>query len=95
VVPFLRAELLVDVAAAGLGIAQVFDLMVEQPVRDGRLVTILRDYESPGPDIHAVCLPQRKNSPKVRLFFDLIEQTLGLRHARSRREQRLLLREVQ
>jgi DNA-binding transcriptional LysR family regulator len=74
-----HGELLIDAAESGLGIAQAYDFMVEKPIREGRLTKIMEDLESPGPPIHAVYLTRRKNSPKVRIFLDLIEQIFGLR----------------
>lgn len=61
---------LLDAALAGLGITQVLDYMVQPLLRDGRLVPLLVDEASPGPEIHAVCAPGRRATPRVRAAFD-------------------------
>lgn len=67
-----QGELLVDAAAEGLGVAQVFDLMVEDRIRTGELEEILDEYAAPGPDVHALCLPEQRRTPKVRAFLDFL-----------------------
>ncbi len=61
---------LVDAALAGLGVAQAFSFMVEPLVRAGRLVTVLADQAGAGPDVHAICSPGRRATPRVRAAFD-------------------------
>ncbi|MCA9705332.1 MAG: LysR family transcriptional regulator [Myxococcales bacterium] len=60
----------VDAALAGLGVTQAFDFMVEPLVRTGRLVTLLPDDVGAGPDVHAICSPGRRATPRVRAAFD-------------------------
>jgi LysR family transcriptional regulator, regulator for bpeEF and oprC len=60
---------LVDAALAGLGVTQLFDFMADEHVRAGRLVLILEDQVSEGPDVHAVCAPGRRASANVRAAF--------------------------
>lgn len=67
-----QGELLVDAAAEGLGVAQVFDLMVADRIRTGELEEILGEYAASGPDIHALCLPEQRRTPKVRAFLDFL-----------------------
>lgn len=61
---------LVDAVLAGLGITQAFGFMVEPLVRAGRLVTLLSDDVGAGPDVHAICSPGRRATPRVRAAFD-------------------------
>jgi len=65
-----NGDLLVHAATAGVGIAQVLDFMVDDALREGRLVEVLRDYATAGPIIHAVTASRRKNVPRVRAFLD-------------------------
>lgn len=59
---------LLGAAEAGLGVAQVFDFMVEDSVRQGRLVEVLGSYSAPGPRIHALTTPGRAKSTNVVAF---------------------------
>jgi len=68
---------LVDAALAGLGITQAFSFMVESLVRAGRLVTLLGDQVGAGPDVHAICSPGRKATPRVRAAFDAFADACG------------------
>lgn len=61
---------LIDGAVAGLGICHVFDHLVIEHLRDGRLVPILTDYAPPGPSLHALCAEGRQNTPRIRAFID-------------------------
>jgi LysR family transcriptional regulator for bpeEF and oprC len=68
---------LVDAALAGLGITQAFGFMVEPLVRAGRLVTLLADEVGVGPDVHAICSPGRRATPRVRAAFDAFADACG------------------
>ncbi|MCB9702189.1 MAG: LysR family transcriptional regulator [Myxococcales bacterium] len=61
---------LVDAALAGLGITQAFGFMVEPLIAEGRLVALLDDEVATGPDVHAICSPGRRATPRVRAAFD-------------------------
>ena len=74
---FDHGDLLVDAAAAGLGVAQVFDFMVRGHVRRGELVEVLPHLSAEGPPIHALCLPGRQRVPKIRAFMDFAVEVLG------------------
>lgn len=76
-----QGDLLVDGALAGLGVAQVLDFMVKAHVREGRLIEVLPELAAPGPTIHAVCSPRRKNIPRVRAFLDLLSGMFAPRRA--------------
>ena len=66
-----HGDLLLVAAIAGGGIAQLFDFMVGDHLRDGRLVEVLRPFAAPGPPIHAVTAPDRTRSANVRAIVDL------------------------
>jgi LysR family transcriptional regulator for bpeEF and oprC len=68
---------LIDAALAGLGITQAFSFMVEPLVRSGRLVTLLADDVGTGPDVHAICSPGRRATPRVRAAFDAFADACG------------------
>jgi LysR family transcriptional regulator for bpeEF and oprC len=60
---------LIETALAGLGVAQLFDYMADELVRDGRLVLVLPDEVADGPDVHAVCAPGRRAAARIRAAF--------------------------
>jgi DNA-binding transcriptional LysR family regulator len=72
-----QGELLLEAAASGLGICQALHFMVESYVRAGTLVEILREHATPGPTIHALCLPGQRSSPRVRAFIDFLVDELS------------------
>jgi len=68
---------LVDAALVGLGVAQVLDFMVEAPLREGRLVAVLAGEVAAGPEVHAVCAPGRRASPRVRAAFAMLADSFS------------------
>ena len=72
-----RGELIVDAATAGLGIAQAFDFLVEEPLRAGALVEVLAEHAAPGPPMHALTSPGRQAVPRVRALLDFAEELFG------------------
>ncbi|MEZ4335438.1 MAG: LysR family transcriptional regulator [Sandaracinaceae bacterium] len=69
-----HAPTLIEAALAGLGITQAFDFMVTEHVAAGRLVAVLEEAATDGPDIHALCAPGRRASPNVRAAFDALAE---------------------
>jgi DNA-binding transcriptional LysR family regulator len=67
-----QGELLVELAAQGVGIVQAFDFMLADDLAAGRLVEVLGEYAVSGPTIHAVFLPEKRRNPKVRAFVDYL-----------------------
>ncbi len=65
-----HAPALVDAALAGLGLAQVFEHMVERLIQERRLVQVLADEATEGPPVHAICAPDRRATPRVRSAFE-------------------------
>jgi len=74
-----HAPSLVDAALAGLGVAQLFDYMVDTHVRSGALVQLFADDAAPGPLVHAVCAPDRRATPRVRAAFQAFADAFGVR----------------
>jgi DNA-binding transcriptional LysR family regulator len=74
-----NGDLLIEAAAAGLGLCQTLDFMIEGQLREGRLVEVLAEHACAGPPIHALCLPGHEKTPKVRVFFDFLDDVLGAR----------------
>ena len=74
-----QGELLVEGARAGLGVAQVLDFMVEEALREGRLVELLADRAASGPPVHVLYPPGRRRVPRVRAFVDFVLQALASR----------------
>lgn len=60
-----------DAAEDGLGIAALPRWIGDPLVRDGRLRTVLKDWQLPTVPVHAVFASARFLSPKVRAFVDL------------------------
>ena len=68
-----NADLLLDMAVAGLGIARLGDFMVARPVRQGTLVPILLDSHMPEAfPIHALTVPGRHRAPRIKAFIDFV-----------------------
>lgn len=74
-----HAPTVVDAALGGLGVAQVVDFMVDATLREGRLVQVLVDHVAPGPDVHAVCAPGRRATPRVREAFEALADVMAER----------------
>jgi DNA-binding transcriptional LysR family regulator len=68
----LRAALL-----EGVGITRTPTFVVGQDIQEGRLVPILRDYETLELTIFLVYPQRRHLSPKVRAFVDFIAERLS------------------
>jgi LysR family transcriptional regulator for bpeEF and oprC len=63
---FDQGDPIVAATVAGLGVCQAIDFMVEEPLRDGRLVEILAEHAAPGWPVHALCAPGQQRVPRVR-----------------------------
>lgn len=76
-----NAIILRGIAVSGHGVILVPAWLVGEDIAAGRLVRLLPDWEpSPaGPDagIHAVYLPNRRSSNKVRAFIDALVEHIG------------------
>lgn len=68
-----NADLLLDMAIAGLGIARLADFMVARPMRDGALVPLLLESSMPESfPIHALTVPGRHRAPRIKAFVDFV-----------------------
>jgi len=68
---------LLDAALKGLGVVQLPDYYVQQYIDDGRLITLLNQFNEPDDGIWAVYPQNRHLSPKVRLLVDYFVANLG------------------
>lgn len=76
VAAFDHGPMLRDAILAGLGVSQLFDFMAEPLLRERRLVQVLPDEVAEGPDIHAVCAPGRRATPRVRAAFSAFAEAM-------------------
>ncbi len=72
----IKGNLLIDhgayllaAAEAGMGVCQVLDFMVEEPLRLGRLVEVLGAHSAAGPTIYGLTTPGRASATNVRAFM--------------------------
>jgi DNA-binding transcriptional LysR family regulator len=72
-----NGDLLAAAAADGLGIALLPLFIVADHLRDGRLVTVLRDHTPTGAGVFAVYPATRHLSAKVRVFIDHLAAAFG------------------
>jgi DNA-binding transcriptional LysR family regulator len=73
-----NADLLLDMAVAGLGIARLADFMVVRAVRQGTLVRLLQDSHLPESfPIHALTVPGRHRAPRIKAFIDFVAEQFG------------------
>jgi DNA-binding transcriptional LysR family regulator len=63
-------EAAVGSAVEGHGLTRAFSYQVADEVRDGRLVIVLPEFESPAMPVHVVTPEGRLSVPKVRAFVD-------------------------
>lgn len=66
------AQAIQEMAVAGLGIANLPTYLIEDDLRSGRLVQLLRNVEREGDAIRVLYPARQHLSPKVRLFIDLL-----------------------
>lgn len=73
-----NADLLFDMAVAGLGIARLADFMVARAVQQGLLVPLLEESHLPESfPIHALTVPGRHRAPRIRAFLDFVVEQFG------------------
>lgn len=64
-------------ARTGMGIVMLPDALVEQDLRDGRLVVVMPDYQPPNRPMHLLYAPDRYRLPKLRRFVEFAMQMWG------------------
>lgn len=68
-----NAELLLDLAIAGVGIIRLGDFLGEDALVQGRLVSLLDDcHDSDPTPITALVPPNRQRLPRIRAFLDFL-----------------------
>jgi DNA-binding transcriptional LysR family regulator len=68
------ADVLLDMALRGIGIARFGDFLAESAIAGGRLVPLLADCHDTDPTpISALVLPGRQNIPRVRAVIDFLK----------------------
>ena len=73
-----NGEFMRDAATAGLGIIRQPTFIAFQDIAAGKLVPLLRDYQSPTINAYAIYPPTRHLSQRVRQFIDfLVERYAG------------------
>ena len=73
-----NADLLLDMAVAGLGIARLANFMVARAMQQGALVPLLTDSHLPDTfPIHALTVPGRHRAPRVKAFIDFLAKQFG------------------
>ena len=78
-------DVILDAAMAGVGVARFTDVSIREPLRTGKLVPVLVDWESKhAPPISAMYRSSQRRLPRVRLFIDfLIEIFARMEHERT------------
>ncbi len=71
-------ELVCDAAMAGVGLAQVPELVCAQALKAGKLVALFEDGGAPVRPVMAVMPSRRFVAPKVRLFVDALAAAPGV-----------------
>lgn len=64
-------------ARTGMGIVMLPDALVEQDLRDGRLVAVMPDYQPPSRPLHLLYAQDRYRLPKLRRFVEFAMRTWG------------------
>ena len=73
-------------ARAGLGVGLLADWLVDDDLRQGRLVALLEDYEPPLAPIRALTPPARRVPLRVRAFIDFLAAELAAELERRPRD---------
>ena len=63
-------------ATAGLGICYLPDFVVQQDINDGKLNTLLNDYQPAPLDMYAVYPSKTTLNTKVRVVIDFLKEVL-------------------
>jgi DNA-binding transcriptional LysR family regulator len=75
------AEAAIDAAAAGLGVTRVLSYQIADALRDGRLTTVLTEFEPEPRPVSLVYADQGLLPLKIRAFIDFARQRLADRIA--------------
>jgi len=69
----------IDAALHGLGLVMVLGYQVEQPLADGRLVRVLRDFEPVAAPVHVLYSSARLVPAKLKAFLELLSESVPAR----------------
>ena len=72
-----NGEALSEAAIKGVGIALLPVFIVEEALKDGRLVKILNDHKIESVSLYAVKLSRQFTPAKVKLMIDYLKSSLG------------------
>lgn len=73
-----KGDTLHELALAGLGIARLANFMIDDDLREGRLVPVLEDFHpNDMMGVYAVFLPQKHMPARIRCFVDFLIEKLG------------------
>lgn len=64
-------------ARNGMGIMMLPDALVEQDLRDGKLVRVMTNYQPPSRPMHLLYAQDRYRLPKLRRFVEFAMRTWG------------------
>ena len=77
-------ECILQLALHGAGIARLSDYMVARPIRDGRLVALLKEENHPEQTpSYAIFRPGTQKVPKVLVFLEFLMERFGSVPARA------------
>jgi DNA-binding transcriptional LysR family regulator len=74
-----QGDLLRDLAIKGEGIVRLADFHINQDIREGRLVPLLKAFQSPVREPLYIIYAKRQHlSPRIRCFIEFIEKQIAL-----------------
>ena len=73
-----HSEATLRLAQDGLGIALLASWLVDKDIKDGRLVHLLRSYDTSDAPVRALTPPGRLLPKRVRVFIDYLRENLEL-----------------
>lgn len=74
-----QGDLLRDLAIKGEGIVRLADFHINQDIREGRLVPLLKAFQSPVRETLYIIYAKRQHlSPRIRCFIEFIEKQIAL-----------------
>ena len=69
---FNDARLMIKAARSGIGLAYIFEDLVEPDIASGALISVLRDWSPPFPGYHLYYPSRRQQSPAFALLVDAL-----------------------
>ena len=64
-------------AISGLGIALLPLILIDKDLKNGRLLSLMPEYQFPERPLHLLYLPERHGSPKLRSFVEFVLEHFG------------------